>query len=249
MIKTQLLTPEVYYKESRDFQFFGRLYDIIFNYLKTEIDLIRSFPNNNTQDTKFLELILKTLNFRNLREYQLDQLHYLINEWVYIIQNKGSKEAVDKAIRLILRMENIKEDYELEYDTVSYDIPIILIQIKNMVSSQESSLLEEILNYILPIGVGYIIQNVALLNDITPMSIKLEEHTSLREVKRKQLGSLAKSKGEKIESDENNPIIKDVYTGTFEKEYFGEEYGDDKVDRSRLDKGSIRVETLIDKKE
>ena len=80
MIKTQLLTPEVYYKESRDFQFFGRLYDIIFNYLKTEIDLIRSFPNNNTQDTKFLELILKTLNFRNLREYQLDQLHYLINE-------------------------------------------------------------------------------------------------------------------------------------------------------------------------
>ena len=146
-------------------------------------------------------------------------------------------------------MENIKEDYELEYDTVSYDIPIILIQIKNMVSSQESSLLEEILNYILPIGVGYIIQNVALLNDITPMSIKLEEHTSLREVKRKQLGSLAKSKGEKIESDENNPIIKDVYTGTFEKEYFGEEYGDDKVDRSRLDKGSIRVETLIDKKE
>ena len=74
MIKTQKLTPEVYYKESRDFQFFGRLYDVLFNYLKTETDLIRSFPLNNTQNTIFAELILKTLGFRNLREYQLDQL-------------------------------------------------------------------------------------------------------------------------------------------------------------------------------
>lgn len=74
MIKTQLLTPEVYYKESRDFQLFGRLYDSVFNYLKTEIDLIKTFPLNNNQDTSFVELLLKTLGFRNLREYQTDQL-------------------------------------------------------------------------------------------------------------------------------------------------------------------------------
>ena len=30
MIKTQELTPEVYYKKSRDFQILGRIYDIIF---------------------------------------------------------------------------------------------------------------------------------------------------------------------------------------------------------------------------
>jgi hypothetical protein len=74
MIKTQLLTPEVYYKESRDFQLFGRLYDSVFNYLKTEIDLIKTFPLNNNQDTSFVELLLETLGFRNLREYQTNQL-------------------------------------------------------------------------------------------------------------------------------------------------------------------------------
>lgn len=74
MIKTQTLTPEIYYKQSRDFQFFGRLYDVLFNYLKTEIDLIRSFPLNNTQDTSFLELLLRTLGFGNMREYQTNQL-------------------------------------------------------------------------------------------------------------------------------------------------------------------------------
>lgn len=74
MIKTQTLTPGIYYKESRDFQLFGRLYDGIFNYLKTEIDLISKFPLQNNQDTSFVELLLKTLGFRNLREYQTDQL-------------------------------------------------------------------------------------------------------------------------------------------------------------------------------
>lgn len=74
MLKTQQLTPEVYYKESRDFQFFGRLYDGVLNYLKTEIDLIKAFPLQNTQDTAFVELLLKTLGFRNLRQYQTEQL-------------------------------------------------------------------------------------------------------------------------------------------------------------------------------
>ena len=38
MIKLQNLTPEVYYKESRVFQFIGRLYDIVLNSVKTETD-------------------------------------------------------------------------------------------------------------------------------------------------------------------------------------------------------------------
>ena len=42
MIKLQELTPSVYYEQSRDFQFIGRLYDIVLNYIKTNADnLIR----------------------------------------------------------------------------------------------------------------------------------------------------------------------------------------------------------------
>ena len=244
MIKAQLLTPEIYYKESRDFQFFGRLYDSIFNYLKTDIDLIKSFPTNNTQDAKFLELLLKTLNFRNLREYQLDQLRYLAKEWIYIIKNKGSMGAVEKAIRLILRLENIKENYTITYNNRSFDIPTVVVQLKNAISSQESSLLEEVLNYILPIGVGYVIQNVVILDQFEPMTINLEQHTSLREVNRVDIGSLVKQKDQKdvyVYVEDGVSVISgsSVGTGSFTTE----------SNEGKVVKGSIRIGALVKEKE
>ena len=44
MIKLQNYTPEIYYKESRDFQFIGRLYDLVLNSIKTEVDLLYYLP-------------------------------------------------------------------------------------------------------------------------------------------------------------------------------------------------------------
>lgn len=239
MIETQLLTPEVYYKESRDFQFFGRLYDAIFNYLKTDIDLIRSFPTNNTQDAKFLELLLKTLNFRNLREYHIDQLRYLAKEWIYIVKNKGSMAAISNVVRLILRLENIKDEYNIVYDTINFDIPTVVVQLKADISSQESSLLEEVLNYILPIGVGYTIQNVAILGDFEPMTLTIEEHTSLRGVNRVDIGSLARQKGVYVEGSASTISGSSVGTGSFTTE----------SNEGKVVKGSIRIGALVKKKE
>lgn len=239
MIKTQLLTPEVYYKESRDFQFFGRLYDAIFNYLKTDVDLIRSFPTNNTQDAKFLELLLKTLNFRNLREYHTDQLRYLVKEWIYIVKNKGSMMSISNAVRLILRLENIRDEYNIVYDTDNFGIPTVVVQLKADISSQESSLLEEVFNYILPIGVGYTIQNVAILGGFKPMTLTLEEHTSLREVSRADIGSLARRRGVYVEDGASTISGSSVGTGSFTAE----------SNEGKVVKGSIRIGALVKKKE
>lgn len=230
MIKTQKLTPEVYYKESRDFQFFGRLYDVLFNYLKTETDLIRSFPLNNTQNTIFAELILKTLGFRNLREYQLDQLLAVAKSWIRIIKNKGSLEAVHDVVRLILRTENLDRKYEVYVEDSFFDnVPTIVIRIKDLISSEETSLLEEMLNYILPIGISYVVQNVSILDNISFGNVMIEEHTSLKESERKQLSSLAKYNTTMI----NEEHKASGYSGNFSKE---------QVDL--IEQGNIRVGTI-----
>ena len=39
MIKLQDYTPDIYYSESRDFQFIGRLFDLVLNYVKTNVDI------------------------------------------------------------------------------------------------------------------------------------------------------------------------------------------------------------------
>lgn len=235
MIKTQLLTPEVYYKESRDFQLFGRLYDSVFNYLKTEIDLIKTFPLNNNQDTSFVELLLKTLGFRNLREYQTDQLLALASIWVKTIKNKGSLQAIKDVVNLILRTENITNPAEIVLDTVNQEMPTVVIKIKDLISSQESSLLEEALNYILPIGTAYIIQDVSVLNSFIPMTITLEENTSLTGVERKDISSLAKGQ----DLVETSIPGAQAHTGTFTDDYKEED---------KIKQGSIRVGTLQKKK-
>lgn len=235
MIKTQLLTPEVYYKESRDFQLFGRLYDSVFNYLKTEIDLIKTFPLNNNQDTSFVELLLKTLGFRNLREYQTDQLLALASIWVKTIKNKGSLQAIKDVVNLILRTENIANPAEVVLDTANQEMPTVVIKIKDLISSQESSLLEEALNYILPIGTAYIIQDVSVLNSFVPMTVTLEENTSLTDVEREAISSLAKGQ----DLAETSISSAQAHTGTFT---------DDHKEEDKIKQGSIRVGTLQKKK-
>lgn len=239
MIKTQNLVPEIYYKESRDFQFFGRLYDMLFNYLKTEIDLIRSFPLNNNQDTDFLELILRTLGFRSKRDYQTNQLQALASCWVDLVRNKGSLQSIENLVKCILRAENITGSFLITYDINSYDIPTVVIQIPDLISSQESSLIEEALNYLMPIGVGFVVQDTSVMSDFEPMNLYIEERTSLNRVKRSQLRSLAKNVNEVIDETEETS----GYTGTYEDRGTGDTGREGKVKV-----GSIKVGAIAKKK-
>ena len=56
MIRMQDYTPEVYYRKSRDFQFIGRLYDLVFNYMKTNADLVYNVPFSDCSDDQLIEL-------------------------------------------------------------------------------------------------------------------------------------------------------------------------------------------------
>ena len=146
-----------------------------------------------------------------------------------IIRNKGSMKAVEDSVKLILRTHNISNDFNISLDTDNFNgIPTVVIRIRDLISSDESALLEEILNYILPIGVSYVIQDVNALGDIEPMIITMEESTSLGTVSIRDLSTLAKTSDDKIGIDLENSIS--GHTGTFEQQQ-----ADD------ITKGSIRI--------
>lgn len=146
-----------------------------------------------------------------------------------IIRNKGSMTSVENAVKLILRTENISNEFNIQLDTDNFNgIPTIVIRIRDLVSSDESALLEEILNYILPIGVGYVIQDASLLGNVKPMMITMEENTKLGTASSVDLSTIAKSQADKVTIDDENSIS--GHTGTFE---------DRKVDD--ITKGSIKV--------
>ena len=156
MIKTQTLVPTVYYRESRDFQLFGRLYDIIFNYAKTNVDLMNNFPISKNTDSKLLELLSRTLGFEAKSNYHNKDLNAICSVFIQLMKEKGSLKGVERLIRTILNAEGIDEAFSIQLEKATENTPMTLsIYIPDMIINSEIALLESVLEYILPAGVMY----------------------------------------------------------------------------------------------
>ena len=147
MIKLQELTPSVYYEQSRDFQFIGRLYDIVLNYVKTNADNIYTLPIGKNMDEKLLNLLAFTLGFQSKHHYNSKQLLAICSVLPLILKHKGSLNAILIAVNSILYAEGINQalDYEFQNNNlVLYLSPDL----------SDLTLLKDIMIYILPAGIG-----------------------------------------------------------------------------------------------
>ena len=150
MIKLEDSTPKVYYTQSRDFQLIGRLYDIVLNSVKTNVDLIYNINNTKLIDSQMLNLLAMSLGFKVTRNYNADQLRAICACLPYIMKNKGNIRAVRVACNAILSAENINES--MDYSYVNGQLVLYI-----PVSLTDTSLLEDLLTYVLPAGISYTI--------------------------------------------------------------------------------------------
>lgn len=166
MIEVKNLVPEVYYNHSRDFQLIGRLYEIIFNYLKTEEDSIYNIPLSESSPDDLLLLMSYTLGFKSKHNYPLNQLRGLCNCFSEIIRNKGNITSIKYALNALLRVENIDEEAEVfaNYDVNGLPINSIIIYIPS--SLKDINLFKDLLDYIMPVGFSYTIYRHSLLSDV-----------------------------------------------------------------------------------
>lgn len=146
MIQLQNYTPEVYYNHSRDFQFIGRLYDIVLNSVKTNSDLIQSLLNNNNFNSHLVDLLSLTLGFKSRHQYNTKQLVALCSIFPTVLKNKGNIKAVQLAGQAVLNAEGITEPFSCEMldKTLYLFIPSKL---------SDLNLLRDLLEYILPAGI------------------------------------------------------------------------------------------------
>ena len=156
LIKFQDLTPEVYYKRSRDFQYIGRLFDLVLNNAKMNTDIISSLPLNPDMDPRLLDLLALTLGFKSKHEYNTKQLAALCSIFPLVLRNKGSKFAIETACNALLNAEGITKEalIEVKNQTVSIFLPSEL---------SDLNLLKDLLNYILPAGMSCSIVREATL--------------------------------------------------------------------------------------
>lgn len=163
MISTKRNTPEIYYNESRDFQALGRTFDLIFNYLKTATDTIKNNPISKNSDIRLIDLATRTLGFESKRTYDVNDLNALCNGFKSTLMKKGSKQAIEDCVKILLKSQNIDKDFTVniinktETPTTSGGSIVYHREVEIYVPSEikDIALLEDILDYVLPTGYTY----------------------------------------------------------------------------------------------
>ena len=164
MIKLQKYTPDVYYNESRDFQFIGRLYDIVLNYVKTNVDLLYNIPLSDDMDDQFVGLLGLTLGFKPKHKYTSKHLKAICSVLAQIMKYKGTVKAVTLACNAIFHSEGVIEDGECIIDGTT-------LNIYYPAEFSDNNLLTDLLDYILPAGMSAKIIKVVSYNEISTTAI------------------------------------------------------------------------------
>ena len=146
MIRLQDLVPNVYYEKSRDFQFIGRLFDIVLNSVKTNSDTLYNLPSGKNKDERLLNLLAFTLGFQPKHHYNSKQLEAICSVLPLVIKNKGSLNAIIIATNAILHAEGLAQP-------LSYSVaPGESITLYLPTQLSDLTLLSDLMNYILPAG-------------------------------------------------------------------------------------------------
>lgn len=176
MIKLQELTPSVYYEQSRDFQFIGRLYDIVLNYIKTNADNLYTLPIGKNMDEKLLNLLAFTLGFQSKHHYNSKQLLAICSVLPLILKHKGSLNAILIAVNSILYAEGINQALDYEFK----DNNLVLYLSPDL---SDLTLLKDIMIYILPAGIGCdMIKEIKSVNKIETILTTKDEVTVYKDV-------------------------------------------------------------------
>ena len=152
MIKFFDTVPTIYPKTSRDFQFLGRLIDVVLNDVKHNVDGLYNLPSN-TNNPKLTELLASTLGFKAKRNYDQAQLVTIIKILPLIIKYKGSKRALEIICEAIL------------HTTGTFGVTRVVTKKPNQVTItlpeelKDTTLLVDLLPYILPAGMTYRIEH------------------------------------------------------------------------------------------
>lgn len=207
-MKVSDLLPEVYYKESRDFAYIGRILEIIFNYMKTASDNVGLNIDNEFINSNLIDLSVDTLGFDAKHKYVNNDLIGLVKLFNKLLKNKGMISTIDLAVRLLINSQDIKNRSESSFCEFNVEKNELEIHIPHNLS--DIILLEDLFDYILPAGITYkFIKFANLDNDKeSVINIKTDINNSGSNIHTKYDTELGL-----VDSDDSDKAIGSFYTG------------------------------------
>lgn len=146
MFRVEQNVPDVYREQSRDFQLFSRLYDLVFQASRFSIDSMEQISDTRRCQDTLLPLIATKVGFFTDIKLTTDAHRRVLCAFPYIINHKGSIEGLKLTINLLSFLMNTKiEILEFKEDRSR-------LTLKFEYSSPDFELLKDIIEYIRPTG-------------------------------------------------------------------------------------------------
>ena len=147
MFRLQENVPEVYVKQSRDFQLISRIFDISNNALRFNVKSTSTILDPMLANERILPLLASRVGFFPKSDYNTHALRLVIDAFPYIVRYKGSKLGIEMAVNTILKAEENYSESKVLIDKLNSKILIYCSQ-----SIIDETLLRDVLSYIIPIG-------------------------------------------------------------------------------------------------
>lgn len=154
--------PDIYVEKSRDFQLICRIINIIANAMAEKADnLINNLDIDNI-DEELLYPLVRKLGFTTHKYFPSNILKNIAENFPYLIRNKGTLNAVRDAVYTVISANQTVKILNIYYDSSDSKITIT-----SDVSNKYLDYIEELLEFVVPIGVTWdYVQNVSSVESI-----------------------------------------------------------------------------------
>lgn len=183
LIKTYNSVPDVYSRQSRDFQTIGHVYEAVFNSSKLATDMLDRMMPNPDFDERLLNLSTTTVGFIRKHEYNANDLSMILNSFAYLLRVKGTRNAIESALNILLRSQGLADATNIEIDPKKKLVTLYLSK-----RLDDLVLLTDLFDYILPFGFGYrIIQSIVTSAEGYPTKLAVKNETELEYITNKAI--------------------------------------------------------------
>ena len=169
LIRMQNNVPETYINQSRDFQLLCRMYDVVMNGVKFNIDNVGTITDDKYIQSKLLGLLQTKVGYFESAVTD-DNLRYLLTSFPYIMKNKGSLKSIEQLINVYLKMNHISVPFQVWVDLAENSVRCIIKSGKVL----DTSMIDGVMKYIVPTGFSIIYDFVVDL-ETEPVDIEMSE--------------------------------------------------------------------------
>lgn len=140
-------SPEYYLQQSRDFQYLTRLMDIWFRGFKFDADMILKMADPLSCPDKYLQALREKIGFYPRKHIENEDLRIILKAFPWMYKYKGSRKAIDMAVRIGLMLNGI--------DVNASQLRITINNMEVEVSTRQKideTAIREMFRHIAPVG-------------------------------------------------------------------------------------------------